>query len=60
MPKTYKVFSLEITPERFLAACSDEELFEIALLLDGEMKSRQTTKAFRKQNQKLQYVPNKP
>lgn len=35
MPKIEKVFSLEITPERFLIACSPEELMEIDMLLSS-------------------------
>jgi len=35
MPKIDKIFTLDITPERFLEACSYEELVEVSLLLDG-------------------------
>jgi len=33
MPKITKQFHLEITPERFLNACSREEIIELDLLL---------------------------
>ena len=36
MPEITKVFQVEITPERFLDACSDEELKEIDLLIQTE------------------------
>lgn len=35
MPKIQKVFTLEITPEQFLNACSSEELQELDLLLSS-------------------------
>lgn len=35
MPKLTRSFELEITPERFLAACSNEELQEIDLLIQS-------------------------
>lgn len=35
MPKIQKSFELEITPERFLDACSNEELQEIDLLIQS-------------------------
>ena len=36
MPAITKVFQVDITPERFLDACSDEELKEIDLLIQSE------------------------
>jgi len=33
MPKIEKVFTLEITPERFLNSCSPIELIELDMLL---------------------------
>ena len=33
MPKIEKAFRLEVTPERFLEACSSEELIELDMLL---------------------------
>ena len=36
MPKHTKVFTIEITPERFLEACSDDELKELDLLIQSE------------------------
>lgn len=36
MPSITKVFQVDITPERFLDACSDEELKEIDLLIQTE------------------------
>ena len=33
MPKIIKQFELEVTPERFLSACSPEELIEVELLI---------------------------
>jgi len=35
MPKISKVFKIEITPERFIDACSDTELKELDLLLQS-------------------------
>lgn len=36
MPEVIKVMYVDITPERFLDACSDEELKEIDLLIQSE------------------------
>ena len=36
MPAITKNFQVDITPERFLDACSDEELKEIDLLIQTE------------------------
>ena len=36
MPAITKNFQVDITPERFLDACSDEELKEIDLLIQAE------------------------
>ena len=33
MPKITKQFELDVTPERFLSACSAEELIEVELLI---------------------------
>jgi predicted alternative tryptophan synthase beta-subunit len=33
MPKLDKIFTLEVTPEQFLRACSKEELLETDILL---------------------------
>lgn len=33
MPKITKQFELEVTPERFLNACTPEELLEVELLI---------------------------
>ena len=33
MPKIQKVFTLDVSPEKFLNACSREELIELDLLL---------------------------
>ena len=33
MPKIQKVFKLEVTPEKFLDACSAEELIEVEMLI---------------------------
>lgn len=41
MPKIDKIFSLEITPERFLEACSLNELQEVSLLLDAAIRRKQ-------------------
>lgn len=35
MPKIDKIFSLEITPEQFLNNCSDLELQELDILIQG-------------------------
>lgn len=34
MPRLQKVYTLDITPEQFLNACSPEELHEVDLLLN--------------------------
>lgn len=44
MPKIDKVFSLEITPDRFLGACSYTELQEVDLLLGSYLQSKKPTK----------------
>jgi hypothetical protein len=44
MPKIDKVFTIDITPERFLAACSDTELYELYLLIDSEVLRREKRK----------------
>jgi hypothetical protein len=44
MPKIEKVFTLDITPERFVSACSDTELFELYLLIDSEVLRREKKK----------------
>ena len=36
MPTIQRIFTLEVTPERFLDACSQEELIELELLLGSE------------------------
>lgn len=35
MPKLTRTFELEITPERFLESCSNEELQEVDLLIQS-------------------------
>lgn len=35
MPEITKIFQVEITPERFLDACSNDELKEIDLLIQS-------------------------
>ena len=35
MPKLQKVFTLDVTPERFLDNCSVEELLEVDILLSS-------------------------
>lgn len=40
MPKIERQFTLEITPERFVDACSDIEIQELAILLDKEWVRR--------------------
>ncbi len=37
MPKITKQFELDVTPERFLNACSPEELIEVELLITRPM-----------------------
>jgi hypothetical protein len=44
MPKIDKVFSLEITPERFLGACSFTELQEVDLLIGSYLERKKPTK----------------
>lgn len=36
MPEITKVYTIEISPERFLENCSDNELREIDLLIQSE------------------------
>jgi hypothetical protein len=40
MPELTKVFTIQVTPERFLEACSDNELKELDLLLASERYQR--------------------
>ncbi len=40
MPEITKVFTIQVTPERFLEACSDNELKELDLLLASERYQR--------------------
>lgn len=41
MPKIQKIFEVDVTPEKFLNACSREELIELELLLNSNYyKSR--------------------
>lgn len=40
MPKIERIFTLEITPERFVDACSDVELQTLSLELDRELHRR--------------------
>lgn len=35
MPQIQKIFTLEVTPEKFLNACSPQELKEVELLLSS-------------------------
>jgi len=35
MPQVTKVFTIEMTPERFIDSCSDEELKELEILLQS-------------------------
>lgn len=35
MPKLNKIYTLTITPEQFIEACSDIELQELQMLLDA-------------------------
>ena len=35
MPEVTKVFTIDITPERFIDACSDSELKELDILLQS-------------------------
>ena len=35
MPKIQKIFELDVTPEKFLDACSHEELIEVGMLLSS-------------------------
>jgi hypothetical protein len=57
MPEITKVFQVDITPERFLDACSDDELKEIDLLIQSErfqnrIKEKQIGFKTKKQNEK--------
>lgn len=36
MPKIQKIFILDVNPEKFLEACSGEELMELELLLSSQ------------------------
>lgn len=36
MPKVQKIFTLEVTPTKFLEACSGEELIELEMLLSSK------------------------
>lgn len=35
MPNIQRIYHIEVTPEKFLAACSPEELMEVELLLSS-------------------------
>jgi len=56
MPKITKNFQIEITPERFLNACSREELIEIDLLLQKPMY-QQTMREDLKNRKYLEFSP---
>lgn len=36
MPKVQKIFTLDVSPTKFLEACSGEELIELELLLSSK------------------------
>lgn len=40
MPEITKVFTIQVTPERFLESCSDNELKELDFLLSSERYHR--------------------
>lgn len=52
MPKLEKLFTLEVTVEQFLRACSETELQEVDLLLAGELRRREVS-ADRKKRMEL-------
>lgn len=48
MPSIPKMYTLEVTVEQFLRACSNIELEELSLLLDSEMRRREGAKVRKK------------
>lgn len=45
MPKVQQVFTLDVSPDKFLSACSMNELIELDLLLPSEIRRRQQREA---------------
>lgn len=43
MPQLTKLYTVEITPEQFVKACSDIELQELDLNISGELRRRSKT-----------------
>lgn len=54
MPKIERLFSLEVTPERFLEACTYSELQEVDLLLGSYLMRKKPSK-----QKVLEAVPEK-
>lgn len=44
MPEIQKIFKLEVTPERFLEACSDQELTELDMLIQKPKYQKRVVK----------------
>lgn len=62
MPRIQKMFELDITPERFLEACSVSELIEVDLLIQSARFRAKITSDKRQQKlfQPEQHEPNHP
>ena len=52
MPTINKQFSLEVTPEKFLEACSLMELMEIELMIGTYIRRKKAKEANKNQNSK--------
>jgi len=44
MPKIEKILTLEITPERFVKTCSDQEFMELLIEVDRRLNSEANRK----------------
>jgi len=50
MPKIQKIFELDVTPEKFLDACSSDELIELELLLGSSKYQKKIVDQYIKLN----------
>lgn len=50
MPKIQKIFQLDVTPEKFLDACSSDELIELELLLGSSKYQKKIVDQYIKLN----------
>ncbi len=59
MPKISKQFFLEVTPEQFLNACSQDEVYELWLLINSN-RYRQTIIQFEEKPKKKRTDRSRP